>query len=225
MKLKYYLKGLGTGILFTSIILSISFAVYDRQNDKKTEDEIIAAALEAGMVWPEESSSDEDTTPDENTPEGTTPEETTTTPIESTPEATTPEATTPEATTPEETTTTPIETTPEKTTTVPEQTTSEQTTPEESTTKEPETTLKKDLDACILYKDASKVKIQILKGMNSYDVAKILEKAGILKGFADREAFNDYLVASGYSGLILVGIFEIPVGATYNEIISIVCRQ
>ena len=63
MKLKYYLKGLGTGILFASIILSISFAVYDKQNEKKSKDDIIAAALDAGMVWPEETSSNDTTTP------------------------------------------------------------------------------------------------------------------------------------------------------------------
>ena len=219
MKLKYYLKGLGTGILFASVILSISFAVYDRQNDKKTKDSIIAAALEAGMVWPEETSPNEATTPDDSSTDELPPEAST--PNESTPEVTTPEkTTTEEPTIPEETTTAAPETTPEETTTVPEPTT-----PEETTGKEPQTTVNKDLDACILYKDDSRVKIQILKGMNSYDVAKILEKAGVLKGFADREAFNDYLVASGYSGLILVGIFEIPVGATYDEIINIVCSR
>ena len=61
--------------------------------------------------------------------------------------------------------------------------------------------------------------------MNSYDVAIILEKAGVLKGYADREAFNDYLVAQGYGGHVMVGIFEVPVGASYDKIISIVCRK
>ncbi len=216
MKLKYYLKGLGTGILFAAIILSISFAVYDRQNEKKMQDDIIAAALDAGMVWPEETSSNDTTTPaptesgSETTPEETTPEATT--PEETTPEETTPEETTPEATMPEETT--PVETTPEATT------------PEETTTvKEPETTAKKDYEASIIYKDNEKARIQILRGMNSYDVAIILERAGVLKGYTDREAFNDYLVAQGYGGFVMVGVFEIPVGATYDEIINIVCKK
>ena len=220
MKLKYYLKGLGTGILFASIILSISFAVYDKQNEKKSKDDIIAAALDAGMVWPEETSSNDTTTsaPTENsseTADNNQPGETST--KETTPEETTPEETTPEETTPEQTT-------PEETTT--EATTPEVTTPPETTTvKEPETTVKKDYEACIIYKDSEKARIQILRGMNSYDVAIILEKAGVLKGYEDREAFNDYLVAQGYGGHVMVGIFEVPVGASYDKIISIVCRK
>ena len=205
MKLKYYLKGLGTGILFASIILSISFAVYDKQNEKKSKDDIIAAALDAGMVWPEETSSNDTTTsaPTENSSE---------TADNNQPGETSTKETTPEETTPEETT--------------PEETTPEQTTPEETTTvKEPETTVKKDYEACIIYKDSEKARIQILRGMNSYDVAIILEKAGVLKGYEDREAFNDYLVAQGYGGHVMVGIFEVPVGASYDKIISIVCRK
>ena len=209
MKLKYYLKGLGTGILFSSVILSISFAVYNRQNERKTQDEIIAGALAAGMVWPEETTT-EKITPEETTTEETTPEETTT-------EKATPEETTTEKATPEETTT-------EKAT--PEETTTETTTQEETTTVgETKTTVKKDYEASVIYKDSEKVKIQILKGMNSYDVAIILEKAGILGGYAEREAFNDYIVAQGYGRFVMVGIFEIPVNATYDEIISIVCKK
>lgn len=189
MKLKYYLKGLGTGILFSSVILSISFAVYNRQNERKTQDEIIAGALAAGMIWPEETTT-EKTTPEETTTEKTTPEETTT-------EKATPEETTTETTTQEETT----------------------------TAGETKTPVKKDYEASVIYKDSEKVKIQILKGMNSYDVAIILEKAGILGGYAEREAFNDYIVAQGYGRFVMVGIFEIPVNATYDEIISIVCKK
>lgn len=214
MKLKYYLKGLGTGILFSSVILSISFAVYNRQNERKTQDEIIAGALAAGMIWPEE------TTPEETTTEAATPEKTIS-------EETTTEAATPEKTISEETTTEaamPEETTTKETT--PDEMITEMTTPEETTTAgETKTPVKKDYEASVIYKDSEKVKIQILKGMNSYDVAIILEKAGILGGYAEREAFNDYIVAQGYGRFVMVGIFEIPVSATYDEIISIVCKK
>lgn len=52
MKLKYYLRGLGIGIIVTTIILAISFS------DKEVEisdAEIIARATILGMVMPEES--------------------------------------------------------------------------------------------------------------------------------------------------------------------------
>ena len=47
MKFKYYLRGLGIGILISTIILSISFAM--KKNDL-SDDEIIARAKELGMV-------------------------------------------------------------------------------------------------------------------------------------------------------------------------------
>ena len=47
MKFKYYLRGLGIGILISTIILSISFAM--KKNDL-SDDEIIAMAKELGMV-------------------------------------------------------------------------------------------------------------------------------------------------------------------------------
>ena len=237
MKLKYYLKGLGAGILFATIVLSISFAVYNNEAEKKSQDDIIAAALAAGMVWPEKEKPTESTptesTPTESNPEGSTPTDSTpvsdetttepttpksTTPEQTTPEPTTPEATTQEPTTPEETTqepTTPEETTQEPTT--PEETTSESTTPEETTTVW-------NLEDCIIYKGTDKVRIEIRKGMTSYDAAKILEAAGVLKSYYDRERFNDYVIAKGYSGYVMIGVFEIPTGASYDDIIKIICR-
>ena len=47
MKFKYYLRGLGIGILISTIILSISFAM--KKNDL-SDDEIIARAKELGMI-------------------------------------------------------------------------------------------------------------------------------------------------------------------------------
>lgn len=97
MKLKYYLRGLGTGIVFTAIVLAIIYSY--RTSDGK----IIAKAKELGMVM--EGSTVEETIPENTTPESTTPENTT--PESTTPDNTTPESTTPESTTQEETTTEP----------------------------------------------------------------------------------------------------------------------
>lgn len=217
MKLKYYLKGLGAGILFATIVLSISFAVYNNEAEKKSQDDIIAAALAAGMVWPEKEKPTESTptesTPTESNPEGSTPTDSTPVSDETTTEPTTPKSTTPEQTTPEPTT--PEATTQEPTT--PEETTSESTTPEETTTVW-------NLEDCIIYKGTDKVRIEIRKGMTSYDAAKILEAAGVLKSYYDRERFNDYVIAKGYSGYVMIGVFEIPTGASYDDIIKIICR-
>lgn len=51
MKLKYYLRGMGIGIIVTTIILAISFS----QRDVKISDaEVISRALELGMVMQDE---------------------------------------------------------------------------------------------------------------------------------------------------------------------------
>lgn len=47
MKFKYYLRGLGIGILISTIILSVSFAM---KKNGLSDDEIIARAKELGMV-------------------------------------------------------------------------------------------------------------------------------------------------------------------------------
>lgn len=50
MKLKYYLRGLGIGIMVTTIILAISFA---RRDHSMSDEEVIARARELGMVMEE----------------------------------------------------------------------------------------------------------------------------------------------------------------------------
>ena len=52
MKLKYYLRGIGIGIIVTTVILMIAFAVHREQ--PLTDDEIKARATELGMVMPED---------------------------------------------------------------------------------------------------------------------------------------------------------------------------
>lgn len=54
MKLKYYLRGLGIGIILTTIILMISFS---QRKNEITDEEIIKRAEALGMVMKEESDS------------------------------------------------------------------------------------------------------------------------------------------------------------------------
>lgn len=51
MKLKYYLRGLGMGIIFATLILMISGAIH---NNNLSEEEIIQEAKKLGMVMEEE---------------------------------------------------------------------------------------------------------------------------------------------------------------------------
>ena len=208
MKLKYYLKGLGTGILFATMILSIAFTVYDNAADKKSEDDIIAAAIAAGMVWPDKEKVTEESTPEpatsvesmseQPTQEPSAPDEPTTS-VESTSEQPTQEPSAPDEPTTQE------------------QTTPAETMPEQSVSDSTVTT--EDNGRWTL--DNGIVTLTIVSGMNSGDVAKLLYEAGLVSGYRD---FDNYLMSKGYGGKINVGDFKITVGASYDEIIKIICR-
>lgn len=71
MKIKYFLRGLGTGILFATIILTISYAF--RNNNIKPEE-----TTKSSVAWEtEESATVEETSIEETTIQETTIEETT----------------------------------------------------------------------------------------------------------------------------------------------------
>ncbi|WP_028236311.1 endolytic transglycosylase MltG [Pseudobutyrivibrio sp. MD2005] len=67
MRLKYYLRGIGVGILFATLLLAISFHFGKDNLGKRdlTEQEIIARAEALGMVMPEDT--EEDDTSEEET--------------------------------------------------------------------------------------------------------------------------------------------------------------
>ena len=52
MKLKYYLRGLGIGIIVTTIVLAI---VFSKNKKVMSDDEVIERATQLGMIMPEDS--------------------------------------------------------------------------------------------------------------------------------------------------------------------------
>lgn len=58
MKLKYYLRGAGVGILITTLIFTIASALI---SSKPSREEIIAEAQKLGMVMPEDQKKDQQT--------------------------------------------------------------------------------------------------------------------------------------------------------------------
>lgn len=105
MKLKYYLRGLGIGIVVTAVILTIA----NHLGNKMSDEDIIKRAAKLGMVMKEDESLFPPTEPETTTPEPTSPsptEQETTAVKPAEPETTTPEPTTPVPTEPE--TTTPV---------------------------------------------------------------------------------------------------------------------
>lgn len=196
MRLKYYLRGLGTGILFATIILMISYSY--KMSDKQIKEK----ALKLGMVYPEkttvteeikttDSESENTTTGEENSQTETTKEETTTSKVEETTASKVEETTTKEETTKEETT-------------------KEQTT-QESTTKEPqteETTTKNNADVKTYV-------LTVTSRTSSKQVAMALESAGIISNYKE---FDDYLCDNGYASNIQNGKFTITSDMSYKQI-------
>ena len=64
--------------------------------------------------------------------------------------------------------------------------------------------------------------ITIVSGMWSDKVARELEAMGVVDSAT---AFDQYLVANGYANRIVVGTFEIPAGATYEQIAQIITTR
>ncbi len=182
MKLKYYLRGLGIGILITTVILSL--AGIGRKN--MTDEEVVKRAKELGMV---ESTLLSDL-PDQTKAEEVRPTE--------------PETPEPETSLQPET--------------------SEQENSAEPETSEPETS-----EPEVSPEDGNPdtpagetVTLIIGRGESSTTVSKNLKKAGIVE---DAAAFDRFLCNNGYDKKIITGTYEIPYGASEEEIAKIITRK
>lgn len=156
-KIKYYLRGLGTGIIITTLVLSIAFATRGKSGSNSS-DELLkneGTGKVTSESSTEESSKEKKTTKKENSKKETTKKETTK-----------------KETTKKETT----EKTTKKETTTGEVTTEEVTT-EEAATQEP-TTKKSQASG-------ETVEISIYSGMTSEELCENLKQAGIIEDAND----------------------------------------
>ena len=214
MKLKYYLRGLGLGILVTAIFFMVS-----GKNSQPMSDEMIKArAKELGMsesVVLSELSTVEETT-EENTTEITTNEEVTTEQVEE-------ETTVTEETVSEE---------PVSEETEAEETSSEEAVSEESTEEtvvevasqssstqeaEPESETPENTAS-----NTEPVTITVNRGEGSDTVSRRLQEAGLV---ADAHEYDKYLMANGYDKRIGAGEHVIPAGATWEDIAKTLCNM
>lgn len=204
--LKYYLRGLGIGIVVTTLILTVVFNLKGKLSDS----EIKERAAKLGMIMPE---STEDSIFDKTTSdkENQTPDKTTadkhSSDRETTPEPTTEEQT-PEPTAEEQT---PEPTDEEQTTepTTPEPTTEEQT-PEPTTEELPPVPV------------VNSVSIEIRSGMYSEAVSRLLFESGIIPNAAE---FNLYLENNGYAERIATGSFTVSSDMSYEQLARIITRS
>lgn len=198
MKLNYFLRGLGTGILFCAIILFVA-NLTDR-NKNVSEEYIREEAKKLGMVEEVKEDDlskilDQDSQANQNNVAKK----------EDTQQKNSEEKVSTEAKS-ENTTEAVTEATEEKTT-------------EEKTTEKATETKKKEEEK----KETNKqVTITIKSGMYSNVVAQMLKKKGVID---DVNKFDNYLNKHGYANRIAVGTYKIKIGASYAEIAKIIVGE
>lgn len=196
MKLKYYVRGLGIGIVFATLLCVISFKVSGKADMSDTE--VIKRAEALGMIMKtdilKEETSEEETSEKETTTETKDNKEET----ESESEADTKE------TVNESKAETIAETLPAQTEPVTEAIIQTEAVTEPVT--EPVKTV------------IENISVDVISGMDSGSVSKLLYAAGVVNDAAE---FDRYLVNNNYANNIRTGNYVIPKGSSYDEIAKI----
>lgn len=208
MKLRYYMRGLGIGMLITALILILS----GRTSGQLSDEQIKARAAELGMVMEDKSVLKES----EASPSAM---------LEETEEKT--EEVEPEEVRPEEQAEKQQE--PEETATeskVADQQETENDKPGEQVEKqqEPENVEPEEAkpDEAESETQAETVTITVRSGASSVSVAKQIEDAGLVSSAGD---FDRYLCQNGYDKKICVGTYTIPMDATEEEIARVITKK
>ena len=199
MKLKYYLRGVGIGLIVATLILMIASALHS--NKDMSDEAIIARAEELGMVMKADAEKEDKKTladledPNaEETDDKTLQEDAKENPTEDQTEDTKQEA--------------------DNTKADQKQDTAEKS--EEQTQKDTGSKEQQKVEVI------EKVEVTIVPGEYSDKVSKKLLKAGLID---DAEIFNKYLAEKNYDNLIQPGNYEIPKGSDYDAIIKIITEK
>lgn len=200
MKLKYYLRGLGTGIAVTALIIGISSGASDK--NIITDEEILARAKQLGLVertvLSDMVNESEESDIKETDTEGTKTEE-----------IKTDEADVDVTDTGEHTTEELVEEEPEI----------------EGTVDVPEADASNANDIIMdseefgMPDEAGTITITIVRGDSSDSVSRLLEEAGLVDSAT---AYDKYLCQNGYDKSIRTGNYEIPADATGEEIAKMI---
>jgi len=204
MKLKYYLRGLGIGILVTAAL----FLSGTKQTRPMSDAEIIAKAKELGMIESPVLAELESTSEEEISVEETSEELLTTTDEETVQETITEEESTETQSTVEETTV--------------EETTIEESSVEESTIEESEEETSEEESSEEPSQAGETIHVVVNGGEGSDTVSRRLQELGLVD---DAGAYDKYLMQNGYDRRIAAGNHYIPMGASWEEIAKLLCSR
>lgn len=221
MRLKYFLRGVGIGILVTTIILTVTHSSERRMSDS----EVIDRAIELGMSFSashseqqsstEEASSEESSTGQENSGDDVTDD------LQHESEAETEMG----SQSPSETASELAgdgEALPGKESEAVTGMTTQATTETTETTTELTTENENDGSAAGVMNNEVTCTISITKGMSSRTVCDMLKQNGIIEDAAD---FDRYLIKTGYDDKIRVGEVEVNSGMTYEELTALLYNK
>lgn len=221
MRLKYFLRGVGIGILVTTIILTATHASERRMSDS----EVIDRAIELGMSFSashsgqqsstEEASSEESSAGQENSGDDVTDD------LQHESEAETEMG----SQSPSETASELAgdgEALPGKESGAVTGMTTQATTETAETTTELTTENENDGSAAGVMNNEVTCTISITKGMSSRTVCDMLKQNGIIEDAAD---FDRYLIKTGYDDKIRVGEVEVNSGMTYEELTALLYKK
>jgi len=200
MKLKYYLRGTGVGIILTAIVFSIA-----NPRQELSVDEIIRRATGLGMVMKDEDNPSLDKLINEMKPSAA--EAVTTQDSEGTDNVDT-EATVTAA--PDD------NMQPEDLEDI-----DEKNYEDKLAQHEPENEAVEDLQPEEEI-EVEEISFTIERGMSSIAVANLLEKIGLVD---DADSFNEYIVAQGKAAVIRTGSFSLPKGSSYQEIMDVITKK
>ena len=199
MKLKYYLRGMGIGIMITTLILVIAFSIHKndtvQQEEPKQEaaSKTVAEAQNSTQISMDTETETEPAT-EQNNAEQTDTQKTTEKQKEN-------ETSVVSASTEEKES---------------EEKASEQKTLETKSSEEKIS--EKNTPAAA----TEKVRFEVGGGEYSDVICKRLLQAGLID---DADAFNKFLIQKDYDNLILPGVYDIPKGATYEEIAALLTTK
>lgn len=231
MNLKYYLRGLGIGILVTALIMSIAAGGKETLSNEEIKERAKALGMVEEGTLLQDAQAGSDTLEESKLNEGAGAEEPKN-PIESgTPEETpqpedadAPEETPqPEDADASEETSQPDHTPEPEETGEPENVSApDETEADEDETQKPEDSSQQSEIAEPSEEDVSgraeSVTIQVRTGDGSYTVCKRLEEAGLISSASE---FDTFLYQNGYDKRIRAGTFEIPTDAGPEQIARI----
>lgn len=228
MRLKYFLRGVGIGILVTTIILTATHASERRMSDS----EVIDRAIELGMSFSASHSGQQSGTEEASPDESSTGQETSGDDVtddlqnetETEPGSQSPSETVSESTSDGEASTGKVSeaVTGMTTQAITEATETTETTEITETTTELTTGNDNAGSAAGVMNNEVTCTINITKGMSSRTVCDMLKQNGIIEDAAD---FDRYLIKTGYDDKIRVGEVEVNSGMTYEELTALLYKK